>query len=153
MSVIQIARLFLFVREAQGKQNSGQRVNAIQVWSGGVAAIGTSWCAWFATAMLDILWQGNCPVKRQGVVQKIRQQCKDAGYQTDSPVEGDLFVYVNADDHGHHMGFYVDGYPDAPTGIAGNTDELGQSSNGDRVAEHKLTTKGTIEYFHIPEAA
>jgi len=50
-----IARQYLFVREAS--QNKGQRVEAIQKWSGGDA--GQSWCCYFVTMVLDICFQGT----------------------------------------------------------------------------------------------
>lgn len=57
-----IARQFLYVREAGA--NAGQKVEAIQKWCGGQA--GESWCAYFATMVLDICFQGNAPLIRQG---------------------------------------------------------------------------------------
>lgn len=52
-----IARQYLFVREAG--QNKGQRVEAIQKWSGGQQ--GDSWCCEWATMILDICFQGESP--------------------------------------------------------------------------------------------
>lgn len=146
--VLYQARKLRFIREAGG-QNVGQRVEAIQKWCGGVA--GESWCAYFATMVLDIVFEGASPIPRMGSVQQIRDLAKKKGWITTTPVPGDLFIYVNAQDHGHHIGFYVSGGTRKPKGIAGNTDESGTSSNGDRVAEHDLY-RGKIEYAHLPEA-
>lgn len=135
--VIFIARLFLFVRETS--QNQGQRVNAIQVWSGGTEAIGTSYCAWFATLVLDLVYQGKSPIPRQGGVQAIRELAESNGWITDSPGVGDLFLYVNAADHAHHIGFVTALNP--LTGISGNTSRDGTSSNGDGVYEHGISAR------------
>ena len=145
--VLFIARLFLFVREAGG-QNHGQRVEAIQRWCGG--AVGESWCAYFATLVLDLAYGGSSPIPRMGSVQQIRDVATKQGWITKTLVPGDLFIYVNAQNHGHHIGFFTGGTVRDPVGIAGNTDASGTSSNGDRVAEHALS-HGTIEYVHLPE--
>lgn len=147
--VILIARLFLFVREAVS-QNNGQRVNAIQMWSGGKDALATSWCCWFATMCLDLAFQGKSPIERQGVVADVYALAVQNNWLTNDPQSGDLFVYLDASGHPHHIGFYVQGGVDAPQGIAGNTDESGTSTNGDRVAEHPLHTAGTIHYIAYP---
>lgn len=147
MTLLDLARCWRHVRETT--QNQGQRVNAIQMFSGGTDALGTSWCAWWATLILDLWYGGLSPVPRMGNVQEIRALCSARGWMTTAPVPGDLFFYVDANDHAHHMGFYT---APGPTGIAGNTDATGTSSNGDRVAEHPLATAGTILYAHLPEA-
>lgn len=142
------ARKLRFIREAGG-QNHGQRVNAIQTWCGGVD--GESWCAYFVTLVLDIVYEGVAPIPRMGSVQQIRDLATKKGWITKTPVPGDMFIYVNAQNHGHHIGFFTGGTLRDPVGIAGNTDASGTSSNGDRVAEHALS-HGTIEYVHLPEA-
>jgi hypothetical protein len=143
MKPVEIARLFLFVREAG--QNHGQRVEAIQRWCGGQP--GESWCAYFATMVLDLAYGGEAPIRRQGVVQEIRDLATENGWITATPSMGDLFLYIDANDHAHHIGFVTGTEP--LTGIAGNTDEHGTSSNGDRVAEHGITAK---VFIHLPEA-
>src|SRR5437763_914845 len=81
---VEIARLFSFVREAQSEgQNRGLRVEAIQHWSKG--ASGDSWCAEFATMVLDIAFAGNAPVERQGGCEMIRVAAAEAGWITDTP--------------------------------------------------------------------
>lgn len=137
MTRLDIARLFLFVREVG--QNHGQRVEAIQHWSGGDSADGTSWCAWWATMVLDLEWQGNCPIPRMGSCQEIRALCEQKGYTVTEPEPGDLFFYVDANDHAHHIGIVTSVGP--LEGIAGNTDASGTSNNGDRVAEHGIRAK------------
>jgi hypothetical protein len=137
---VEIARLFLFVREAG--QNRGLRVEAIQHWSQG--QFGDSWCAEFATMVLDLAFQGNAPIPRQGGAQDIRDLATKAGWITDTPSVGDLFLYVDANDHAHHVGIVSS--VDPLLGIAGNTDANGTSSNGDRVAEHAITAHVFVAY-------
>ena len=140
--VIAVARLFDFVREAGA--NAGQRVEAIQRWCGGMK--GDSWCAYFATMVLDLAFKGQSPIPRNGVCQTIYDGAKLKGWVTETPASGDLFLYVNAGDHAHHIGIVtrVDGV--AVYGIAGNTSSDGKSSNGDGVYEHQVWPQKFIAY-------
>lgn len=133
MNAIDIARLFLFVREAG--ENRGLRVEAIQHWSTG--QFGDSWCAEFATMVLDLLYQGESGIPRLSAAQAIRDTCTKNGWLLDAPEIGCLFFYVDANDHAHHVGFVTQLAP--LMGIAGNTSADGSSDNGDRVAEHAIT--------------
>ncbi len=137
-----IARQFLFVREAG--QNKGQRVEAIQHWSGGQPE--QSWCAYFATMVLDICFQGTAPIPRLGACQEVYNMAKAKGWLTATPAKDDLFLYVNDADHAHHIGFVTD----PGQGIAGNTSADGTSSNGDRVAEHGISAGPHVKYVHYP---
>jgi hypothetical protein len=140
---LDIARQYLFVREAQSLgQNQGQRVNAIQVWAGGLAAIGTSWCCWFVTMVLDICFQGVSPIPRLGRCQDVYDLAKKESWITEVPLPGDIVLSVDEHDHAHHIAFYVSGIPLVT--IGGNTDATGTSSNGDRVAEHAVSPKGKV---------
>ena len=142
--VLGIARLFLFVREAQSVgQNRGLRVEAIQHWSAG--QVGDSWCAEFVTMVLDLAYQGNAPIPRQGSAEAIRAMCETNHYLTTGPAPGDLFFYVRPDGTAHHIGFVTS--TDPLTGLAGNTSADGTSSNGDRVAEHAISA--TV-FAHLP---
>lgn len=137
-----IARQFLFVREAG--PNKGQRVEAIQHWSGGIA--GASWCCYFATMILDICFQGAAPIPRLGACQDVYNMAKAKGWLVDAPEKEDIFLLVNDADHAHHIGFVTEN----GNGIAGNTSADGTSSNGDRVAEHGLATSH-IKFVHYPK--
>lgn len=141
-----IARQFLFIREA-ATQNTGLRVEAIQHWSAGNK--GDSWCCEFATMILDICFQGNSPIPRLQACQDVYNLANTKGWITTTPVKDDLFLYVNSDNHAHHIGIITqDG---GAIGIAGNTSEDGTSSNGDRVAEHTISTNPTtVKYIHYP---
>ena len=140
MDIVDIARLFLFVREAG--PNRGLRVESIQHWSQG--QFGDSWCAEWATMVLDLAFQGNSPIPRQGGAQGIRDLCTANGWITDSPSVGDLYFYVDGNDHAHHIGILTQLNP--MLGIAGNTSADGTSSNGDRVAEHPITASHFAAY-------
>lgn len=139
-----IARQYLFVREAA--PNKGQRVEGIQKWSGGLA--GQSWCCYFATMVLDICFQGNSPIPRLGACQDVYNLAKQKGWLVNVPQKDDIFLYVNEQDHAHHIGFITD---EKGNGIAGNTSADGTSSNGDRVAEHALIrNQARIKYVRFP---
>jgi len=143
-SPIDIARQYLFVREAE-VQNTGLRVEAIQHWACGNT--GDSWCCEFATMVLDICYQGAAPIPRLQACEDVYNMAKQNNWLTTSPVQNDLYIFVDENDHAHHIGIVtVDG---GGTGIAGNTSADGTSSDGDRVAEHQITTDpATVKYIH-----
>ncbi len=150
-TVIVLARQFLFVREAQTLgQNRGQRVEAIQRWSGGVP--GDSWCAQFATMVLDIAYQGKSPILRTGSCQEIYDLAKKNRWVRAVPSVGDLYLYVNEAGHAHHVGIASGVNP--LVGIAGNTSRDGKSSNGDGVYEHEITKpiNGEIVFVRYSDA-
>jgi hypothetical protein len=148
--LVSIARLFLYVREAQDLgQNRGLRVEAIQKWSGG--ATGDSWCLEMLWLWLDILFQGQSPVPRMQACQDLYEMGREQHWIVDTPQPGDVFVYVNEADHAHHTGVITVAEP--LTGVAGNTSADGASSNGDRVAEHYLVVRPErIKFIRIPGA-
>src|SRR4029077_2634620 len=140
-----IARQFLFVREAA--PNKGQRVEAIQKWSGGQP--GDSYCCEFGTMVLDICFQGQSPIPRLQACQDVYDLAKQKGWLTDNPVKDDIYLYVNDAGHAHHLGIItIDGGKD---GIAGNTSEDGKSSNGTGIFEHEISMdKNHVKYIHYP---
>lgn len=131
-----VARMFQFVRETS-VQNTGQRVEAIQKWCGGEK--GQSYCAYFVTMVLDIAYQGDAPIPREGSCQTIYEFCKARAWITDKPAINDLFFYVDEHDHAHHIGIVTAVAP--LNGIAGNTSSDGKSSNGTGVFEHSISAK------------
>ncbi len=137
-----IARQFLFVREAS--QNRGLRVESIQHWSSG--QFGDSWCAEFATMVLDICFQGNAPIQRLQACQDIYNQAKQNNWLADAPVQDDLYLYVDDNDHAHHVGIITEN----GNGIAGNTSPDGTSSNGTGVFEHQISVGNHVKYVHYP---
>lgn len=145
-ALVWFARRYLFVREAG--QNMGQRVEAIIRWCGGQP--GQSWCCYFVTKILDLMFGGNAPIPRGGVCQDVYALAKKNGWLTDTPLKGDLFVYVDANDHAYHIGFHTD----PGQGLAGNTSEDGKSSNGDGVHEHGLiSTESHVKHIKYPRPA
>ncbi len=138
-----IARQFDFVREAG--QNKGLRVEAIQHWSSGQP--GDSWCMEFATMVLDVCFQGNAPIPRQGSCEAVHQLAKTAEWIADKPSVNDLVLSINAQGLAHHVG--IVSKVDPLMSIAGNTSEDGTSSNGDRVAEHVIDPANKI-FVHYP---
>lgn len=146
MTIVEIARQFLYVREAQAEgQNRGLRVEAVQHWSGGQT--GDSWCMEFVWMVLDIFYQGRCPFDRMQSCEAMRQLASAKGWITNNPQPGDLFLYINDQGLAHHVGFVTQAFP--LIGLAGNTSEDGISANGDRVAEHGI--KATT-FVHVPTA-
>ena len=91
---VDVARLFLHVREAG--PNTGQRVEAIQKWSGGIS--GQSWCCYFVTMVLDLAFGGTSPIPRQGACQGVYDLAKQQGWVTATPSVGDIYLYVTAVD-------------------------------------------------------
>lgn len=140
MRLLDICRLFLHVREAGA--NKGLRVNGIQTWSGG--ASGDSWCCEMATMWLDLYFQGASPIPRLQACQSVYTLAKQQGWLTSAPSVGDLFLYVDANDHAHHIGIVTSVSP--LTGIAGNTSSDGKSSNGDGVYEHAISAHVFVRY-------
>jgi hypothetical protein len=145
MSLVEIARLFDFVREAS--PNRGLRVEAIQHWSGGQPA--DSWCCEFATMVLDLHFKGHAPISRGGSCQDVYEQALQEHWIVDEPQPDDLYLYINDAGRAHHIGFVVTGAP--LSGISGNTSPDGASSNGDGVHEHYLIVKPEhIRFVRVP---
>jgi len=140
--IIALARYFDFVREAG--PNTGLRVEAIQRWSGGMK--GDSWCAYWVSMVLDLAFKGKSPLPRHGSCQFIYDYAKTKWWVTDTPASGDLFLYVNAGDHAHHIGIVTKVEGTDVYGIAGNTSSDGKSSNGDGVYERQVWPQKFIGY-------
>lgn len=143
---VEIARQFLYVREAQAQgQNRGLRVEGIAHWSGG--EFGESWCDDFAIGfVLDICFEGASPFPRQrdidGSTVAALAYARAQGWVTDTPSPGDLVFSVHDDGTPHHVAIVT--ATDPLTAIAGNTSADGVSSNGDRVAEHVISPTNKV---------
>lgn len=135
MSLVEIARLFLFVREVP--PNHGLRVNAIQKWGGGQD--GDSWCCFLATMWLDLYFQGNSPVPRTGVCQEVYELALEKHWIVDEPQEGDIVVLLDENGRAHHIGVVT--VPNPLTYASGNTSPDGTSVDGTGCFEHYLITK------------
>ncbi len=146
---VAIARQFLYVREAQSRgQNRGLRVEAIQHWAGGQTA--DSWCMELVWLVYDICYQGRCPFDREQSTEAFRQLAVAKGWVTTIPIPGDIVLSLRADGTAHHVGIITKVSP--LTSVAGNTSEDGTSSNGDRVAEHWISTALKM-YVAVPSEA
>jgi hypothetical protein len=156
VTIVEIARLFLFVREREGAPNEGLRVEGIQKWSGGRA--GDSWCCYMLCLWLDLYWQGVWPDgwKRTGVCQEVYDLAKANKLIVELPHIGDICLVVNDADHAHHIRLVTDVRAEGTLQIAGNTSADGMSSNGDRVAERGFPvqpTTGKHVYVRPPAKA
>lgn len=145
--VIYLARKFRFVREVP--ENRGQRVEAIQRWSGGKP--GDSWCAHFATMVLDLAFEGASPIPRTGSCDAILGQARANGWLRDTPAPGDLYLVLRSPTDAHHVGIVI-----GPTGkntfleVSGNTNTDG-SDNGIGVFERsREIAPGRIVFVRYP---
>jgi len=145
VTFIELCRVWDYVREAG--QNHGARVNAIQTFGGGKD--GDSWCCWLATLWLDQWFKGKSPIPRTGVVQEVYELAQQRGWLVTDPRPGDLFIYVNAVGHAHHIGVVTASAPLA--GIAGNTSQDGKSVNGDGCYEHAIAVPLiNVKFIRVP---
>lgn len=149
--VVYIARKLGFIRETTGP-NRGLWVEMLQRMCGGEP--GFSWCAYFVCFVLAVVFGGytKSPIVKTGRCQDIYEQAKKKGWVTDKPSVGDLFLYVDANDHAHHVGIVTEMLRTRPPyivdGIAGNTSEDGKSNNGTGVFEHAVSS--TSVFIHYP---
>jgi hypothetical protein len=144
---VAIARQFRFVRELPG--NRGQRVEAIQRWSGGQP--GDSWCCHFATMVLDIAYQGAAPVPRTGSCDEVLALARRSGWIVTDPEPGDLYLRVRHGHDAHHIGFVVEPITADRVGqISGNTSADGLSSNGDGVYERTIARSPDLVFVRVP---
>ena len=138
MTLIELARAFLYVHEAKD-DNTGHRVEAIQRWGGGTK--GDPWCAYFATLVLDIHFQGHSPIPRLGSCDDILTVARKNGWIVELPHVGDLYLFVRPPNDAYHVGLVTDVNTHGFLGLSGNTSVDGLSSNGDRVAERWQTIR------------
>lgn len=154
MNILDIARLFLHVRELPG--NRGARVEAIQRYCG--ANPGDSWCACFVSVVLDLYYGGQAPFARTASCDEILALATDKRLIVQSPIPGDLYLRLNDPTDAHHVGFVstavrtVLGH-DIFGQISGNTSADGVSSNGDGVYERDvaLPVPEKIAFVRLPE--
>lgn len=143
--VIWLARKLKYIREAG--PNSGLRVNGIQRWCGG--SEGQPWCAYFATMVLDIVYEGKAPIPRLGSCDDILRLAKKKDWLTLKPSPGDLFLVLNNENDAHHTGIVIESRgPTSILEISGNTNTDG-SSNGIGVFERERTwAPGKLTFVH-----
>lgn len=150
MTVLEIARLFRHVREAE-KPNTGQRVEAIQTWSGGKP--GDSWCAHYVTMVLDLYYGGKSPMPRHGSCDVLLALARHQGWIVEHPLPGDLWFRLADPTDAVHVGFVTAPIRDGKFGqISGNTSEDGLSNNGNGVYERDVKyAPEKIAFAHLPE--
>lgn len=153
--IVFIARCWDHVREREGEQNAGLRVEGIQRFCGGTK--GQSWCCYMAMVWLDLAFSGKSPVhgpggQRTGSCDEVYQQARKEGWLTETPHVGDLYLFVHpGTEDAHHIGLVTDvgvkdGVPSFQ-GISGNTSEDGLSSNGNGVYERWMPIKPGKHFF------
>ncbi len=148
-TVVEIARLFLYLREIKGSINRGLRVEAVQHWSGG--NFGDKWCVEILWLWFDIYYQGNAPIPREQNAESLRRYCLARGWKVTIPLAGDICFSMDPENGtAHHVALVTEWLPLKT--IAGNTSEDGLSSNGDRVAERRVSAKGK-EYYRLKPSA
>jgi hypothetical protein len=149
MTLLEIARLFLFVREAG--QNAGQRVKAIQMlerWREGTGLVPVL-LRLRRDDVLDLYYQGQSPDPARRLLPSHLRPRQTQGVAGGRAEPEDVFLYVNADDHAHHVGLVSVAHP--LQGVAGNTSKDGTSSNGDGCYEHfLLVDPSRIKFVRLP---
>ena len=145
--ILWLAGKLRYLREAG--PNAGFRVEGVQKWCGG--KVGESWCAYFATMVLDICFEGASPIPRLGSCDAILSLARERMWTVQQPVPGDLYLLLNSSIDAHHVGFVVGAItPTSFLSRSGNTSGDG-GSNGDRVADHtQRIVPGMIVFVHYP---
>ncbi len=147
-SLTAVARRLAFVRETEGA-NRGAWVQAFQRFTGGRP--GDSWCADFLSFVLDVAYHGKSPVPRSGSCAVLLAAARTVGTVQGQPSPDDLFFYVTAAGHAHHVGIVTAVRATGQDGIAGNTSEDGASDNGTGVFEHAISSDpATVVFVRLP---
>lgn len=152
MTVLELARKLRYIRELP--ENRGQRVEGIQRWCGGVP--GDSWCAAWATFVLDIFYEGKAPLPRTTSCDVLLETARGAQMLSDVPRVGDLYLRLRSKHDAHHVGYVTDvsQWADRLLGtLSGNTSMDGTSSNGDGVYEHDIRVADAASIVFVRYAA
>lgn len=143
-SLSAVARHFDFVRETDGP-NKGVWVNLFQRFTGN--GDGDSWCASFISFCLNVAYRGASPLVKSGAAHDLFAQCQQRGWLVAPPQPDDLYFYLDANGHAHHVGVITRAQP--LIGLAGNTSPDGTSSNGTGVFEHAIPA--TARFARLPQ--
>lgn len=137
MTSIQIARLFLHVRESTKHLNDGPWVEAMLRFLG--LPPGNPWCACYVCVVEDLFTCGNPRFPKSASCETIHQWAKKHNKIVKEPRAGDLFLVLNAEGRAHHVGLCADAATNGkvPT-VEGNTNVDG-SRDGYGVFERKRT--------------
>lgn len=149
MTVLDVARLFLHVRELPG--NKGARVEAIQKWSGGRP--GDPWCAQWVWMICDLYYGGKAPLPRTGSCDEMLAICVTDGRMTDTPLPGDIYFRLADPTNAIHVGFVCSPLRENRfVQLSGNTSEDGLSREGTGVFERDIPyVAGKIVFARLPE--
>ncbi len=71
--------------------------------------------------VLDMCFQGISPIPRLQACQDVYDLAKRKGWLTDNPVKDDLYLYIDDNQHAHHIGIGTE--DGGKVGIAGNTSQ------------------------------
>jgi len=142
--LVTIARDWLHVREAAGAANKGLRVEAIQHYSGG--SFGDEWCVEMAWLWFDLATSGNVPFARGLNSEALHVLAHQKGWIVSEPARGDIVLSIR-NGVAHHTAICT--VPRPLVTIAGNTSVDGQSSTGDRVAEHVVSPVDKV-FVRVP---
>ena len=145
-SLTAVARRLNFIRETEGP-NRGAWVSMLQRFCFGNE--GDSWCADFASFVLDVAYHGKPPIRRSGSAEALLDASTMVGQVVRAPQPDDLFFFVDATGHAHHVGFVTGTAP--LTAIAGNTSPDGMSDNGTGVFEHPISADpARVVFVRLP---
>lgn len=146
-SLTAVARHYTFIRETLGP-NRGFHVAFLQRFCGGQD--GDSWCADFASFVLDVAYMGKSPLHKTGSTRSMLVEATQKGFVVARPKPDCLFFFVRDDGTPHHVGIVTDVRRDGiVVGIAGNTSADGRSANGTGVFEHQIPTTNIV-YVELP---
>jgi len=102
--ILQIARLFLFVREVKG--NFGRWVEAMQRVGGTVK--GQPWCACAVMTVLGIVYRGKPPLPYTAGCDELLRAGRKLGIVRTDPAPGDVFLLMASEHDATHTGFVTD---------------------------------------------
>jgi hypothetical protein len=148
LTVIEVARLFKFVRELT-KKNDGAWVEAILRTVG--AKKGDPWCCAYVCFCLVIYYGGpsKMPLPRTASCDVLRLALEKLGLETKDPKPGDIGFVMASPTDAVHVFFVVEPKPVSVDTIEGNTNDDG-SREGYGVFELDRTRSSKLKYFRIP---
>lgn len=134
-----------WVKEATGA-NDGPWVEAFQRVTGNKR--GDAWCASFATAILDIAYRGQNPLRRSASCDVLLEDARKKGWLTDTPEPGDLFLVMRTPTDAVHVGIVTSVGKLSVKTVEGNTND-GGSRDGWGVFARERKRKG-LQFIRLP---
>jgi hypothetical protein len=149
--VLQIARLFLFVREVPHASNGGRWVEAIQRIGGTTRT--NPWCAAFVSTVLGIAYQGKPPLPFTASCDVLLETARAKGWLRDTPSPGAIFLRLVNDNDADHTGFVGrDRTTPWPT-IEGNAAESGTREGVGVMELYRPKGKERYVFIEYPDEA